>query len=424
MKNPITFVALIENFLLKNLKGLQLALILSIQISFLGSVLAQDTSNAHVSFINRIHRKLYNHNKPYSFLYKQLWLVDTMSSDSDLLRKPNFVVIPYFAYSPETSFQFGGAGVYSLYLHNDPITRVSAQTGSISYTLNSQFNIELDPDFWTAYNRTHYTGTITLASFPSNFYGIGYITRDSDKMVIDSRKAFFDLEVEKKVYNNFRIGLTLIATSDNFNLASNRTFLDKYSNLYAVKGGNSFFTGFSFIYDDRDVLNFTSKGTYIRLNTGISLHGISTLNTMGQINFTGVEYLKFNHELSLGLNLVANTIIGQQVPFYLLYQLGGANIERGYYQGRFRDKTILAGQAELKYHFKARLALVGFLGTGTTWGYQPFSTQEFKPSYGAGIHYIFSLQNKLSLRLDYALGLKPPGENRFHGIYFAIGEAF
>jgi outer membrane protein assembly factor BamA len=200
--------------------------------------------------------------------------------------------------------------------------------------------------------------------------------------------------------------------------------LDKYSYLYGVRGGTSYFTGLSFIYDDRDVLNFTSKGTYIRLNPSISLHGISTLNTMEQINFTGVEYLKFSRTVSLGLNLVANTIIGKQVPFFLLYQLGGANIERGYYQGRYRDKTILAGQAEFKYHFLARLALAAFIGTGTTWGYEPFDIHQFKPSYGGGIHYIFSIQNRLSLRLDYALGIKPPGEARFHGLYFAIGEAF
>ena len=424
MKKPSTFAPIKENFLLKKFKGPLIALLIVAQTGFFSFVSAQESTTGNVSFINRLHRKLYHHSKPYTFLYNQLWLVDTAKSDTDLLKKPNFVVIPYFAYSPETSFQFGGAGVYSLFLHKDSITRVSAQTGSISYTLNNQFDLELDPDFWTAYNKTHYTGTIIFASFPLNFYGIGYSTKDSNKVNLDSRKAFIDLEFEKQVIPNFRIGTTLIVTYDNFNLNANKDFLNNYSSLYGAKGGTSFFTGLSFIYDDRDVLNFTSKGTYIRLNPSVSLHGISNLNTMAQVNFTGVEYLKFSHTLSLGLNMIANTIIGKQVPFFLLYQLGGANIERGYYQGRYRDKSILAAQAEFKYHFLARLALCGFVGTGTTWGYQPFSTSEFKPSYGGGIHYIFSIQNQLSLRLDYALGNKPPGEQRFHGVYFAIGEAF
>ena len=413
---------------MKNKTGLLKSLVLII-LTF-SSFQASAQENAPVpfrqnqSFFNRLHHKLYGHNKAYSYLYKELWAVDTVKADSAQLRKPNTIIIPYFAYSPETNFQFGAASVYSLFLHNDSITRVSAQTGSISYTFNNQFDIELDPDFWTPYNKTHYTGTIFWRSFPLNFYGIGYKTRDSNKLILDSRQSFIDLEVEKELKPTFRIGLTLIITHDNFNLPGNSVFLNKFTNLYSYKGGNSFFTGLSFIYDNRDVLNFTTKGTYLRLNPSFSPHGLSNLNSMGQINFTAVQYLKFTKKSSLGLNMIANTIFGKEVPFFLLYQLGGANIERGYYSGRFRDKSILAAQAEFKYRFLTRLAIAGFVGTGTTWGYEPFKYSEFKPSYGGGIHYIFSLQNQLSLRLDYAIGQKLPGEPRFHGTYFAIAEAF
>ena len=405
---------------MKNKLGLIGVLFLILELGFFVKTYSQQKEN----FFDRLHHKLYLHSKVYTYLYKELWAVDTAKADSNILRKSNIIVIPYFAYSPETNFQFGGASVYSFFTHNDPITRVSAQTGSVSYTFNNQFDIELDPDFWTAYNRTHYTGTLIFKSFPLNFYGIGYNTSNNDQLILDSRQIYIDLEVEKQILKNTRIGATIIATSDNFNLQSNHVFLNKYPNLYANTGGTSLFTGFSLIYDNRDVLNFTTKGTFIRLNPSISFHGLSSLNTMGQVNFSVIQYLRMSPKTSLGLNLVANTIFGKQVPFFLLYQLGGANIERGYYQGRFRDKSIVAAQAEFKYRILQRLALGAFIGGGTTWGYEPFSWAEIKPSYGGGIHYIFSLQNQLSLRLDYALGQKLPNEPRFHGLYFALAEAF
>jgi len=382
---------------------------------------AQDNTN----FIDRFHQRVYQNNRVYRYLYKKFWAVDTSRKDSSKLKESEFYFVPFATYSPETSYKFGLAGIYSYFTHKDAITRVSSQSLRITYSVLNQAKIEFSPDIWTPYNKTHYTGYIYGESFPYYFYGIGNNTLDSNKTLVQSKQFRFNLEGEKEVFEHFRVGLTLNFIAHNYNFSSNQTFFQKFPGLYAENGGSAYFTGVSFIYDNRDLINFTTKGSYFRLNPSISVQGISNLNTLAQINFTGVQYFSLGAKTILGLNLVANTIIGNQVPFFLLNTLGGSNIERGYYSGRYRDKSILEAQAEFKYHLIPRMALVAFAGTGTTWGYQAFNTSQFHPSFGGGIHYIFSVPNQLSVRFDYGIGDKPEGNlSRSKGFYFSLSEAF
>jgi outer membrane protein assembly factor BamA len=376
------------------------------------------------TFIDRFHQKLYQNNHLYKYLYRKFWAVDTNQSDTGRLKESEFFVIPFATYSPESSYKFGLAGVYSFFTHKDRITRISSQSLRVSYSVDNQAKIEFSPDFWTPYNKTHFTGYMYLASFPSYFYGIGNNTRDSNQILLQSKQVYMDLEAEKEIFQHFRLGLTLTLIGNTYNPQSNQGFFQKFPGLYAQSGGSAYFTGISLIYDTRDRINFTTRGSYYRLNPAFSFHGISNLNSLGEINFTSIQYFPLGRKTTLGLNLVANTIFGSQVPFFLLNNLGGSNIERGYYSGRYRDKSLLEGQLEFKYHFIPRLALAVFGGTGTTWGYTPFSISQFKPSLGGGLHYIFSVPNQLSLRFDYGIGDKPAGESRSHGFYFSLAEAF
>lgn len=393
---------------------------LSLSFFLTDTLKAQENSN----FIDRFHQRLYKNIGAYRYLYKNFWAVDTNKKNSDQLMESEYYFIPFATYAPETSVKFGLAGIYSYYKHKDSITRVSSQSLRISYSVLNQAKIEYSPDIWTAYNKIHLTGYVYAESFPYYFYGIGANVLDSNKTLLQSKQFKFNLETEREVLPKFRIGITLNIIGNSYSDPSDSLFFQKFPGYYANKGGTAYFTGFSFIYDSRDLSTFTTRGIYIRLNPVFSPHGISNLNSLGEINFSGVQYFPLGKKTTLGLNLIANTIFGAQVPFFLLNSLGGSNIERGYYSGKYRDKSILEGQVEFKYHFIPRLALAVFAGSGTTWGYLPFSTSNFKPSYGGGIHYIFSVPNQLSVRFDYGIGNKPQGENRNKGFYFSLSEAF
>jgi outer membrane translocation and assembly module TamA len=108
-------------------------------------------------------------------------------------------------------------------------------------------------------------------------------------------------------------------------------------------------------------------------------------------------------------------------PFDLLPQLGGDVLLRGYYQGRFRDRTLLAGQVEYRSPLVWRLGLVGFAAAGQVapeFGAMGFD--RFKPAVGVGLRIRFVKATGLSIRADYGWGL----EGGSAGFYLNVGEAF
>jgi outer membrane protein assembly factor BamA len=107
------------------------------------------------------------------------------------------------------------------------------------------------------------------------------------------------------------------------------------------------------------------------------------------------------------------------VPFYALSQFGMKGDLRGYTGGRYRDKMLLATQAESRWQITKRFGMVGFVGVGEVAPtISSFNTDDLLPSAGGGIRYMLSEMNKINYRIDFALG---SGES---GLYFSVGEAF
>jgi outer membrane protein assembly factor BamA len=106
-------------------------------------------------------------------------------------------------------------------------------------------------------------------------------------------------------------------------------------------------------------------------------------------------------------------------PFYELPALGGQQIMRGYYEGRYRDRIYLAGQAEYRRHLWWKLGAVAFLGAGNV-GHDANDIRiaDFKISSGFGLRVLFNEKEKVNLRIDLGFG---PDTN---GTYFALEEAF
>ena len=106
----------------------------------------------------------------------------------------------------------------------------------------------------------------------------------------------------------------------------------------------------------------------------------------------------------------------------VLSLLGGENLMRGYYLGRFRDKHIVAVQVEyriLPFSFSKRIGASIFLAAGQVFGdNHNFEMNKFLPSGGAGLRLLVFPDKDIYTRVDLAY----TQEGR--GIYFIIGEAF
>ena len=107
------------------------------------------------------------------------------------------------------------------------------------------------------------------------------------------------------------------------------------------------------------------------------------------------------------------------MPFYYLSQLGGQNILRGYYQGRFRDKNLAALQAEYRLPLFWKLGGVAFANIGQVAArLSHFTFGNLHYTLGAGLRYLFDKKEKIQIRADIGFSRDSTG------FYFSIFEAF
>lgn len=99
--------------------------------------------------------------------------------------------------------------------------------------------------------------------------------------------------------------------------------------------------------------------------------------------------------------------------------MGGSYVMRGYFEGRFRDKSLLVFQAEYRMPLFWRLGAVGFVGVGNV--AEKFSQLDLgnlKSAYGIGLRFLFDRKERIQLRMDIGWG------KNSSGFYFSIFEAF
>lgn len=347
-----------------------------------------------------------------------------ISSEKDSTRSAGFVVVPALGYAQETGLEFGLAGVYNFYLNKaDSTIRTSNVTFIGTFTTERQTNIKLESDIWTTGNRYHYISELRFRNFPFNFYGLGNETAAQDEDVVLMQLIRIRLEGERRVAANYYVGL---------NMAYERfAFSDKeaggiFENAspYGQRGGYHLLFGFSQLFDTRNRNTYTTDGYYARAKYMYSPGfggGSNFQGSLVDIDLRG--FFPLSGTLTLGLNAHYKTSFGNRIPFYVYQELGGDMMMRGYYTGRYRDRSLLAAQSELRYRFHPRVGMAGFVGTGSTFSHG-LAHARFIPSFGGGLRYFFDLEHNSSIRLDYGFGEQRPGEKRQGGFYLSLSEAF
>jgi hypothetical protein len=112
------------------------------------------------------------------------------------------------------------------------------------------------------------------------------------------------------------------------------------------------------------------------------------------------------------------------VPVRSMANIGSGSIMRGYYDGRYTDKSLMAVQTELRQHLIQRFGMVVFAGVGRVANhfsdfFKSSSSQSgLKPSFGTGLRVAIDRAEKLNVRVDVGFG------KRSNGVYLNLSEAF
>lgn len=413
-------------------------------ISGVVSVKAQDSSfvkKTYKRFYNRYLQKDFSPKNPdsakgfkagikrvYSRAYKKYVYVDSSQIDRDSSKgfSSNPVAVPIVGYSQEQKFGIGLALIYSFYRN-----RFDVKALRTSLYINAGFfhvyeiRYRFKPLVWGINREYRFQQSLDFQDYPTNFYGIGNHTLASNI----SRVRYFQLnangEVQKRISNKLYLGFNAGLTYIHIKPITRKGYFDSLTMIASRTGGRLFNIGPTLNFDTRDFQNYADKGDYVRATMLFSPSFLNeSLGSLISYTLDARHYMHLNNFQVLGLNLVASGFFDKFVPFSFLSQLGGNQIMRGYYSGRFRDKNMIAAQAEYRYRFIPRLAAAVFAGTGEVYGYEPYSFKNLKPNFGGGIRYVFDLPSRSTFRIDYAIGEKLHGEKRLQGFYISINEAF
>jgi hypothetical protein len=348
-----------------------------------------------------------------------------MYFDKDTTKRSSFVVLPVLSSAPETGIEAGGAALYSFYtdtIHHD--TRVSNIYAYATLTTKGQNRLNLSTTYWSPQNKYHYYAAIGRIDFPVDFYGIGNSTHKTDADRLGQKRYRLMLEAQKLVAKNIYVGLVGGGYKYDFSNTNPAGVFNTSPNVEDRTGGTFLYVGPSFIYDTRNNNTYTTSGMMINAYYNI-MQGVLGNNSY-QGGFLNVEYTQFislSKNLVLGIDIQDQNLTGNRSPFYLLPQLGSDEMMRGYYEGRYRDRNLIAGQAELRYRVSERFGVVGFIGAGEVF-HSAFTLPALKPDLGGGVRYFFDIEKGLSIRADYGVGQKPTGEQRESGFYVGLGQAF
>lgn len=325
------------------------------------------------------------------------------------------ILLPAVSYAPETSLALGVLGTH---LHKkDSATNLSHITVTVLYTFKNQFLMQTDLASFSRGNRWLTLANVNLSTYATYFYGIGNETSNANKTLINYRNWQGSACFLRRITNHFYGGVkSYYSQFDQVEKADGSKPLP--DTLTGSTGSTTVAGGICLLFDSRDNPNSTRKGWYIEAN------GLSTIAAFGSeydFRMLDVDIRKFV-TLPLGsvlaLQVLASGKTGD-VPFLELSQLGGSNMMRGLYTGRYRDKDLVAEQIEWRRMFLPRWGMVLFGGLGKVGNdLSSLSRNDWQNSFGFGIRRVLSPKFRLNLRADAGWG------NGSANFYVNIGEAF
>jgi hypothetical protein len=346
-------------------------------------------------------------------------------SDSAAARPGNTLVpLPVLFYQPETKFGFGGLLSYYFWLTDPPAVgsgerfQPSSLTAIAVYTTRKQIITSLDGELWLGDGRWRVLGNLELSKFPTKFWGIGNDTPDDAEE--DFTPLLFNslVEVQRGVGKGWFLGGLARAGYRQLREVEEDGLLASGS-VPGSQDGGIIGLGAVVSWDTRDNTVYPRAGWYNQLRAVLYDGSFGSRYDFGSYTLDVRLYQSLFRTHVLALRGVGLASSGTP-PFDLMPQLGGDRLLRGYFQGRYLDRQLLAFQGEYRLPVWWRIGAVAFGAVGQVadgWGDVAFD--RFHASVGGGVRFLISPEG-LNLRADYGWGF----DVNSGGFYLSVGEAF
>lgn len=340
--------------------------------------------------------------------------------EAEQQKRMGFVYIPIIFSTPETGLAGGSA--FSLFFRPpeaDSDSRPSTITPIFIYTQKKQIMSALNLDLYWKDETYRLVANIGYKKYPDKFYGIGNdLPKDNDED-FTSEGVLLLLDFQRKIRPGLYVGLQYeVGNSRIIEVDEENNPLLYPGDVSGSEGGKISGAGLILNWDTRDNIFSPLTGMWHQLSARFYGGGLGSKFSYSRYNLDLRQYFPVRSSHVLACQAYAN-IMTSRPPFELMSRLGGPNIMRGYYMGRYSDKCMIAVQAEYRMPVWRRIGMVCFAGLGDVADeIGNFRLGEFKHAFGLGLRFLFSPEEKINLRLDFAQG---KGSS---GMYISIGEAF
>jgi hypothetical protein len=345
---------------------------------------------------------------------------DSLAAEPDSTQQKAFgyAFIPAVFYTPETGFA-GGASVLLFFRGSDrrEEARPSTVSPTLIFTAKSQVIAVLGYELNLKRELYRVSGGLGYLKFPDLFYGIGSDTPDSNEESYTPRTLFFSASIQRRIRSRFNLGLHYEGGYSEISDKEAGGLLDR-GTITGSDGGTASGLGPLMTWDSRDNLFYAMHGSYHAVSATFFDRALGSDFTFQRYVADLRTYFSLLEKNVLAFQAVFSFIKGDP-PFQSMSQIGGSELMRGYYRGRYRDNHAVILQAEWRRRLWWRLGAAAFVGVGDVAPkVSAFHLRDFKPAVGCGIRFLIDRGEGISVRMDFGFVGGTPGP------YLTINEAF
>jgi outer membrane protein assembly factor BamA len=330
------------------------------------------------------------------------------------------VVLPVIFYMPETRFGVGGGGLLTYRPKNSPEdARPSSLFFQAYYTQNKQYGIELTPEFYLKNEDYIVSGYFKISKFPNKFWGIGSQTPDEAEEKYTPRMFNFDLTVQRRILKKERLYAGIQYKFENLKILEfEPDGLLSTGRITGSGGGKLSAMGLILNWDTRDNIFFPRSGNFFQMTTNFYLPAFGSDFTFTSLKLDLRKYFPFFKSDVLAVQVLLQSVSGSPT-FRHMAEIGGDKIMRGYYGGRYRDKSMIVLQTEYRMKIWKIFGMVVFAGLADVADkLGNLSLGNLKHSVGLGLRITVVPKEGTNIRLDYGFG------KGTSGFYIMASEAF
>ena len=321
----------------------------------------------------------------------------------------SLIPIPGAFYTPETSVGLAAFGL-GTWTPDDEGLKPHMYQGGAVYTLKNQVSLIATSEIYLLDDALRLNGGATFSLFPDRYFGIGpEADLDEDYTQRDTRLA---------ITAGWRVARNLYAGPLYRLVFSSLVEAEAGGELEGTGRSVSSGGGALIVWDSRDAAVYPRAGRYVSLEAAGYPRALGSSDEWLNLALDARSYHSLFGSHVLALQALAARTSGD-VPFRDLPRIGGDALMRGYYDGRYRDKAMLALQAEYRFPIFWRLGGVVFGGAAQVApAFADMRLEDPRLAGGAGLRLTLQESQHVNLRVDFGVA---PGSS---GFYLRVTEAF